>query len=189
MNQTQEQILHYARLFLQSRGYNGFSYRDIARKLDIKNAAIHNYYPKKEDLVATLLEESRKEINANFSRVVESGGGGKEQLQSYFDYTFQDYDNGRRICLPGSVIVYHGELPDKVQEQNLLLIDNIIGWFSRALKTGREQGEFNFSGSVDERADLIAGTLLGIRQLSTLKGRDTLVKTITLIKADLGWID
>ena len=189
MNQTQEQILHYARLFLQSRGYNGFSYRDIAQKLDIKNAAIHNYYPKKEDLVATLLEESRKEINTNFSRVVESGGTGREQLQSYFDYTMQDFDNGRCICPPGSVIIYHGELPDKVQEQNLLLIDEIVNWFSRALKTGRERGEFNFSESADERAELIVGTLIGTRQLSTLKGRGTLVKTISLIKADLGWID
>ena len=110
MNQTNQQILYYARLFLQSRGYNGFSYRDISQKLGIKNAAIHNYYPKKEDLVAALLEDSRKEIAANFSQVVESGGSAREQLQSYFDYTLKDFDEGKYICPPCSVIIYYKEL-------------------------------------------------------------------------------
>lgn len=48
INQTNQQILYYARNFLQCRGYNGFSYKDISQKLGIKNAAIHNYYPKKK---------------------------------------------------------------------------------------------------------------------------------------------
>lgn len=189
MNQTNQQILYYARLFLQSRGYNGFSYRDISQKLGIKNAAIHNYYPKKEDLVAALLEDSRKEIAANFSQVVEAGGTAREQLQSYFDYTIRDFDEGRCICPPGSVVIYHEELPEKVQKQSLLLLDEILYWFSRVLKTGLEQGEFNFSGPVDARAESIVGTLIGTRQLSTVKGRKTLVRTISLIKADLGWKD
>lgn len=189
MNQTNQQIQYYARLFLQSRGYNGFSYRDISQKLGIKNAAIHNYYPKKEDLVAALLEDSRKEIAENFSKVVESGGSAREQLQSYFDYTLNDFDEGRCICPPGSVIIYHEELPEKVQKQNLLLLDEIRYWFSRVLRAGLERGEFNFSGSVEERAELIIGTLIGTRQLSSIKGRDALIKSIYLIKADLGWND
>lgn len=189
MNQTNQQILYYARLFLQSRGYNGFSYRDISQKLGIKNAAIHNYYPKKEDLVAALLEDSRKEIAANFSKTVESGGSAREQLQSYFDYTLKDFDEGRCICPPGSVIIYHEELPEKVQKQNLLLLDEITSWFSRVLKTGLEQEEFSFSDPVDARAELIVGTLIGTRQLATVKGRNTLVSTISIIKSDLGWRD
>lgn len=187
MNQTNQQILYYARFFLQSRGYNGFSYRDIAQKLGIKNAAIHNYYPKKEDLVAALLEESRKEINANFSRAVESGSSVREQLQSYFDYTLKDFDEGRYICPPGSVLINHAELPDKVQKQNTLLLEEIISWFARVLLAGLEKGEFRFSGSADARAEMIAGTLIGTRQLSMIKGRKTLSDTISLIKTDIGW--
>ncbi len=50
INETNQQILYYARNFLQCRGYNGFSYKDISQKLGIKNAAIHNYYPKKKKI-------------------------------------------------------------------------------------------------------------------------------------------
>lgn len=189
MNQTNQQILHYASIFLQSRGYNGFSYKDISQKLGIKNAAIHNYYPKKEDLVAALLEDSRKKITANFAQIVKSGGTAREQLQSYFDYTLKEFDEGKCICPPGSVILDFEELPEKVQKQGLLLLDEILVWISKVLKTGLEQGEFNFSGSVDERAELVVGILIGTRQLSSINGRKTLVRSISLIKSDLGWKD
>jgi TetR/AcrR family transcriptional repressor of nem operon len=189
MNQTNQQILYYARHFLQCRGYNGFSYKDISQKLGIKNAAIHNYYPKKEDLVAALLEDSRKKLAANTAQIVESGGSAREQLQYYFDYALKEFDEGKNICPPGSVILDFEELPEKVRTQNLLLLDDILSWISRVLKTGLEQGEFDFSGTADARAEVVVEALMGSRQLASIKGRKTLVRSISLIKSDLGWED
>jgi TetR/AcrR family transcriptional repressor of nem operon len=189
MNKTNQQILHYAGNFLQCRGYNGFSYSDISRKLGIKNAAIHHYYPQKEDLVATFLEVSRQKFTENIAQIAESGGSAREQLQYYFDYALKEFDEGKSICPPGSVILDFEELPEKVKKQHLLLLDEILTWLSRVLKTGLEQGELNFSDPVDVRADAIFETLLGARQLSSIKGRKTLVRSISLIKSDLGWRD
>jgi len=189
INQTNQQILYYARNFLQCRGYNGFSYKDISQKLGIKNAAIHNYYPKKEDLVAALLEDSRKNLAANIAQIVESGGSARDQLQYYFDYALKEFDEGKSICPPGSVILNFEELPPKVQKQNLLLLDEILSWISRVLKAGLEQGEFSFSDSVEARAEVVVEALMGARQLSSIKGRKTLVRSISLIKSDLGWKD
>ena len=189
LNQTNQQILYYARNFLQCRGYNGFSYKDISQKLGIKNAAIHSYYPKKEDLVAALLEATRNKLAADIAQMVEIGCSSREQLQYYFDYALKEFDEGKSICPPGSVILDFEELPEKVKKQNLLLIDDILIWISRVLKTGLEQGEFNFSGPVDVRAELVVETLMGARQLSSIRGRKTLVRSISLIKSDLGWQD
>ena len=189
INQTNQQILYYARNFLQCRGYNGFSYKDISQKLGIKNAAIHNYYPKKEDLVAALLEDSRKNLAANIAQILEYGGSARDQLQYYFDYALKEFDEGKSICPPGSVILDFEELPQKVQKQNLLLLDEILSWISRVLKTGLEQGEFSFSDPVEARAELVVEALMGARQLSSIKGRKILVRSISLIKSDLGWKD
>lgn len=189
INQTNQQILFYARHFLQCKGYNGFSYKDISQKLGIKNAAVHNYYPRKEDLVAALLEDSRRNLAANIAQIVESGGSARDQLQYYFDYALKEFDEGKSICPPGSVILDFEELPAKVKMQNLLLLDDILSWISRVLKIGLEQGEFNFSGSVDARAEVVVEALMGARQLSSIKGRKTLVRSISLIKSDLGWKD
>ena len=189
INETNQQILYYARNFLQCRGYNGFSYKDISQKLGIKNAAIHNYYPKKEDLVAALLEDSRKNLAANIVQIVESGGAAHDQLQYYFDYALKEFDEGKNICPPGSVILDFEELPEKVKKQNLLLLNDILAWISRVLKIGLEQGEFTFSDPVEARAELVVEALMGARQLSSIKGRKTLVRSISLIKSDLGWKD
>jgi TetR/AcrR family transcriptional repressor of nem operon len=189
MNQTNQKILYYARHFLQCKGYNGFSYKDISQELGIKNAAIHNYYPKKEDLVAALLEDSKNKLVANTAQIVASGGSACEQLQYYFDYALKEFDEGKSICPPGSVILDFEELPEKVKKQNLLLLDDILNWISRVLKTGLEQGEFNFSGPVDARAEVVVEALMGARLLASIKGRKTLIRSISLIKADLGWED
>ncbi|WP_440944853.1 TetR/AcrR family transcriptional regulator [Methanosarcina sp. T3] len=189
ISQTNQQIRHYARHFLQCQGYNGFSYKDISRKLGIKNSSIHHYYPKKEDLVAALLEESRKNLVEHIARIVESGGSAREQLQYYFDYALKEFDEGKSICPPGSVILDFEELPEEVRKQNLLLLHCILDWISKVLKTGLEKGEFSFSDPVEARAELVVETLMGARLLSSIQGRKTLVRSISLIKSDLGWKD
>jgi len=189
ISQTNQQIRHYARHFLQCHGYNGFSYRDISQKLGIKNSSIHHYYPKKEDLVAALLEESRKNLEEKIAQIVASGGSAREQLQYYFDYALKEFDEGKSICPPGSVILDFEELPEEVKKQNLLLLHYILDWITKVLRTGLEKGEFNFSDSVEERAELVVETLMGARLLSSIQGRKTLVRSISLIKSDLGWKD
>jgi len=189
MNTTNQQILHYGRNFLQCRGYNGFSYRNISQKLGIKNAAIHHYYPQKEDLVATIFEGIRQQFTEDTARMSGSGCSAREQLQYFFDFMLKEFDEGRSICPIGSLILDFEELPDKVKEQHLLLMDDVLAWFSEVLKTGLENGEFNFSDPVDTRAEAILETLLGARQLASIKGRGTLERSISLIRSDLGWKD
>jgi len=189
INTTNQQILHYGRNFLQCRGYNGFSYRDISQKLGIKNAAIHHYYPQKEDLVATILEGIRQQFTEDTARMCGAGCSAREQLQYFFDFMLSEFDEGRSICPIGSLILDFEELPYKVKEQHLLLMDDVLAWFSEVLKIGLEKGEFGFSDPVDTRAEAILETLLGARQLASIKGRGTLERSISLIRADLGWKD
>jgi len=136
-----------------------------------------------------LLEDSRKKLAANTAQIVESGGSAREQLQYYFDYALKEFDEGKSICPPGSVILDFEELPEKVKKQNMLLLDDIFAWLSGVLKTGLEQGEFDFSDPVEARAELVVEALMGARQLSSIKGRKTLVRSISRIKSDLGWKD
>jgi len=47
---TKTAILERAMALLQSKGYDGFSYKDISGPMGVKNAAIHYHYPSKTDL-------------------------------------------------------------------------------------------------------------------------------------------
>ena len=43
-------ILHAARVLMMDRGFNGFSFRDVAADVGIKSASIHYHYATKADL-------------------------------------------------------------------------------------------------------------------------------------------
>jgi TetR/AcrR family transcriptional repressor of nem operon len=71
----------------------------------------------------------------------------------------------------------------------MLLLDDIRDWLTTILRTGLEQGDFNFSDSVEAHAEDVFVTLMGARLLSSIKGRKTLVRSISSIKSGLGWRD
>ena len=50
MNDTRNEIIRLGSELIRSIGYNSFSYADISKALNIKNAAIHYYFPSKSDL-------------------------------------------------------------------------------------------------------------------------------------------
>jgi TetR/AcrR family transcriptional repressor of nem operon len=48
---VREQLLEHTLVLIRRRGYNGFSYRDLAELVGVKTSSIHYYFPTKEDLV------------------------------------------------------------------------------------------------------------------------------------------
>ncbi|TMK87619.1 MAG: helix-turn-helix transcriptional regulator, partial [Actinobacteria bacterium] len=53
---TATQILDVAERLVQERGFNGFSYADVATELGISKAALHYHYPGKAELGEALIE-------------------------------------------------------------------------------------------------------------------------------------
>ena len=66
---TRERIIDKAFQLMLQRGFNGFSYRDIAEPLGVKNAAIHYHFPNKTDLVKALLEENHQTLRRSTSEI------------------------------------------------------------------------------------------------------------------------
>ena len=44
-NTVREQLLDHAQILLMTRGYNGFSYRDLSTLVGVKTSSIHYYFP------------------------------------------------------------------------------------------------------------------------------------------------
>ena len=54
---TKDDIVRIATDYIQRNGVSGFSYADIARKMNIKKPSIHYYFPVKSDLVRAAFEK------------------------------------------------------------------------------------------------------------------------------------
>src|SRR6187402_101702 len=57
--QTSDRVLDIAEALVQTRGFNAFSYADIARAVGVRKASLHHHFATKADLGVALLDRYR----------------------------------------------------------------------------------------------------------------------------------
>jgi AcrR family transcriptional regulator len=62
---TKSKILDLGETLLLKKGFNGFSYADIAASLRIKNSSIHYHFPGKCDLGLGVIQRARYAVCSN----------------------------------------------------------------------------------------------------------------------------
>ena len=68
---TAEQILDVAQEMVRRQGYSAFSYADIAGRVGIRKASIHDHFPSKADLVQRLVQRYRDMLGRACDRMKE----------------------------------------------------------------------------------------------------------------------
>jgi len=188
LNDTREQIMERAAHLLTSRGFNGFSYRDISGHLGVKNAAIHYHFPAKKDLAIALVDEYRKVLRSRTSEFMAYGGSALTQLEGFFAFTTKQCHLGRCICPFGAFSVDFGDLPEDLRKATEKFMDETIMWFSRVMEVGRDEGEFSFTGEARAKALTIIAALQGARQLARIHDIQLLDDVVGQIRLDLGLV-
>lgn len=182
MKDTRDQIIDLAEEFIRTRGFNAFSYADIASVMAIRNAAIHYYFPSKTDLGISVVD---KEIAA-MARLQVQGKDltGDLQLKQLIETFFGSSRKGR-ICLTGSLTPDYATLPpilqDKVQEMCTVILD----WVTGCLEKGRTQGRLFFPGTSKDRALLVISGLLSSLLLSRVLGAEVFDRMIGQLLQDM----
>ena len=186
LNDTREQIMDRAAQLLMSRGFNGFSYRDISSHLGVKNAAVHYHFPAKTDLAMALVDEYRKVLRRGTSEFMAYGGSALEQLEGFFAFTTKQCHIGRCICPFGAFSVDYSELPEELRNATRSFMDETINWLTRVMEVGREKGEFGYNGDARAKALTVLTALQGARQLARIHGVKLLDDVVVQIRQDLG---
>jgi TetR/AcrR family transcriptional repressor of nem operon len=188
MNQTtntRESIIETAHRLLLQRGMNGFSYRDIAQPLGVRNAAIHYHFPSKMDLVKALIEDNHHVLRKSTAEFMAYGGPARPQLEGLFEFTRHQCECGRPVCMVGALSVGFEELSDEARRALDAFMEDTVAWLAKVLETGREQGEFEFRGKARPKAAAILATIQGARQLARIHGQELLEATFAQIRTDL----
>lgn len=171
---TKSSILSIARNLMRQLGYNAFSYADIARKLEIKNAAIHYHYPAKADLLADVMETYISEYLQLGKQLAAANLDPCQKLQQYIAkysvLTSQD-----SICIIGSVASDYNTLPESVKAKVAQLINLVIGMVEKTLQEGKEEGVFRFPEPPRVRALLIMTNLAAGVQLARISGKEDFI--------------
>ena len=166
------------------RSYHGFSYKDIAEPLGIKNAAVHYHFPSKEDLGVALIDDYRDQLRRRTADFMARGGNPANQLEGYVQYT-RDALRSQRLCPMGVLAIDFAGLPPRMRRQLQLLIEEILAWLTHVLDLGRREGVFDFSGPPEAKAIVIKASLQGAAQLARAGGEEILDQAAEQIRRDL----
>ena len=183
---TKSAILERAMVLLQTKGYDGFSYKDISEPMGVKNAAIHYHYPSKSDLVLAMIERYQSILRDKTASFMAYGGSAREQLEGFIYFTRSECKNDRTICPIGALSVNLDALDEKVVMALQRFTKDSHKWLTRVLEVGREQGDITFEGNAEQRALTLLAVFQGARQLVRLHGTATLDAIIEQEKAQLG---
>ena len=90
MTDTKTKILDLAETLTQTKGFNGFSYIDLANEIGIKTSSIHYYFKAKDDLAAALVERIHQRHSQGFEEMEAENETPNDRLKAVIAY-FQNY--------------------------------------------------------------------------------------------------
>jgi TetR/AcrR family transcriptional regulator, transcriptional repressor for nem operon len=154
---TAARILDSAEALVQVRGFNGFSYADVASELSLTTASLHYHYPGKAELGRALIVRYADRFNAALDAIE---GDAPAKLQAYAGL-YADVLRERRMCLCGMLAAEYQTLPEPMRAEVISFFDDNETWVEAVLAQGRDEGTLAFAGSAREAARLIVSALEG----------------------------
>jgi TetR/AcrR family transcriptional repressor of nem operon len=157
---TAQRILDVAEQLVQSRGYNGFSYADIAGELGITKASLHYHFASKAELGEALIERYSVRFAQALEKIDRTASGARAKLDAYASL-YADVLRGDRMCLCGMLAAEYQTLPERMHGSVIRFFDHNLSWLASVLADGQSEGELVFDGSPADTAQTVLSALQG----------------------------
>jgi TetR/AcrR family transcriptional regulator, transcriptional repressor for nem operon len=164
MTETRTRLLNAAAELLQTRGYNGFSFHDLAATVGIKTASIHYHFPTKGKLGEALAKRYREDFMTALGEP--DAFAPATQIDRYIGLFGKTLQEGR-MCLCGIVGAEVDCVPADVRQEIKAFFDANEHWLAAV---------FTMSGAGQDGAVAKAQTLL-----ATLEG----AMLVTRVRGDM----
>lgn len=157
---TAERILDSAEVLVQTRGFNNFSYADVATELGITTASLHYHFPGKAELGYALISRYSTRFLAALARIDSEHADVREKLDAYVRL-YGDVLRGQRMCMCGILAAEYPTLPQPMRDEVIHFFDENHSWLGALLEQGRLEGTLAFEGAPADVAQGIVSTLEG----------------------------
>jgi TetR/AcrR family transcriptional repressor of nem operon len=166
---TTVRILDVAERMLQVRGYNGFSYGDVATELGITRAALHYHYKGKAELGQALIDRYASRFAAALADLDATAPDAAAKLRGYAGL-YLDVMSADRMCLCGMLAAEHRTLPGPLQQAVCAFFRSNTAWLTAVVEQGRVDGSLHVTGTAEDTAATILGGLQGAMLIARLDG-------------------
>lgn len=169
MASTKETIVLLGDEFIRKNGYNAFSYADISKQLNVKNAAIHYHYPTKTDLADAVVDWHTDSFN-RFSNKA-STKNEADQLKMFLNFYASIQVSGK-LCVIGSFATDWNSMEDTVQGKVTEFTENVLSWITKTLDNGKQKNLLTFSAPARIEALKILTNMCAGTQLARITGSE-----------------
>jgi TetR/AcrR family transcriptional repressor of nem operon len=166
---TTTRILDASERLLQVRGYNGFSYGDVARELGVTRAALHYHFPGKAELGQALIERYATRFAGALAGLDATAPDAAAKLQGYVAL-YADVLGDDRMCLCGMLAAEHRTLPEPLRQAVCDFFAANTAWLRRTLEEGCADGSLHCPGTAEATASVVLGALEGAMLITRLDG-------------------
>lgn len=161
MDDIKERLIEVAQNLIQRRGYNGFSYRDIAAEVGIRSASIHYHFPTKADLGVSVAARYSEQFLGKLHRAAEETDDTSKLLKVFASLFRESLIQEGRICLCGMLGAEVESLPREVAVEVKRFFDASLDWLTGVLRRGKKSGDAARVDTVENEAATIFATLEG----------------------------
>jgi TetR/AcrR family transcriptional regulator, transcriptional repressor for nem operon len=149
---TRTALLNAAEHAVRARGYDGFSYADLATAVGIRKASIHHHFPTKAELALVLIERYCANFFATLEQITASHSTAGAQLAAYIAVCRAALSGGDEMCLCVAFCTGRDHLTAAV----LAKLDDYhfvsVRWLTDVFTTGKADGSITGIVNADDEA-------------------------------------
>jgi TetR/AcrR family transcriptional repressor of nem operon len=166
---TAERTLDIAERLVQVRGFNAFSYADIATELGITKATLHYHFPGKAELGDALIARYRARFADALRGIDRELVGTRAKLDAYVGL-YSAVLQGDRMCLCGILAAEYETLPTSMREAIIEFFEDNEAWLTTVVTLGQADGSISPTADPAHLSQMILDGLEGAMLVARAHG-------------------
>lgn len=151
---TKTALLDSAEKAARARGFDGFSYADLAKDVGIRKASIHHHFATKAALSVALMARYRKELEAACLDINDAHTTASARLIALTDHYRKALEGGKSLCLCVSFTASRESLPDDVISEISRSREMMLNWIESVFVLSMSDG--SIAGVSDPKQEAAA---------------------------------
>ena len=173
---TKTALLNSAEFAVRSRGFDGFSYADLAEEVGIRKASIHYHFPTKAALSAALMDRYHTELTGRCAEIEETHDTAGKRMRALIALYRAAMNDGQTLCLCVSLIISRESLSKEATDKIRAFRRMMTRWIEEVFTLGK--ADLSIVGVGDPKAEaratlaLLEGAHLTARAESSVQTFD-----------------
>ena len=155
------ELLNCAENVARRRGYDGFSYADLADEVGIRKASIHYHFPSKADLAVALIERYASTFNDALAVIDETSDIASDRLAAYVQSYRRALSGGAKLCLCVAFSISRDSLSEEALAELDTFHTSSIDWLCKTFELAENDGSVDQIGDPIEEATALLATVEG----------------------------